>query len=57
MQYSYLRKNFILKTITFRGQLSPENMQKVVTEAFNTTQQKAVEYYQWLYEKIKVTVS
>lgn len=32
-------------------------MQRVVVEAFNTTQQKAVEYYQWFYEKVRVTVS
>lgn len=45
-----------LREEVFVGQLSPENMQRVVLEAFNTTQQKATEYYHWLYEKVQTTI-
>ncbi|KYB26829.1 Transmembrane protein 214-B-like Protein [Tribolium castaneum] len=45
-----------LRTEVFVGQLSPENMQRVVYEAFNTTQTKATEYYHWLYEKVQNTI-
>ncbi|KAF5280404.1 hypothetical protein FQR65_LT03213 [Abscondita terminalis] len=45
-----------LKTEVFVGQLAPENMQKVVLNAFNTTQQKAVEYYHWIYEKVQSSI-
>ncbi|CAH1163610.1 unnamed protein product [Phaedon cochleariae] len=46
----YLRKE------VFVGQLSPENVQRVVIEAFNTTQQKATEYYHWIYKKVQTTI-
>ncbi|KAJ8925970.1 hypothetical protein NQ315_009825 [Exocentrus adspersus] len=46
----YLRKEI------FVGQLSPENVQKVVIEAFNSTQQKATEYYHWIYEKVQTSI-
>ncbi|XP_050500167.1 transmembrane protein 214 [Diabrotica virgifera virgifera] len=45
-----------LKNEVFVGQLSPENMQRVVVEAFNTTQQKAVEYYHWIYKKVQTSI-
>lgn len=45
-----------LKTEVFVGQLAPENMQRVVLEAFNTTQQKAAECYYWIYEKVHSTI-
>ncbi|KAJ3646437.1 hypothetical protein Zmor_024025 [Zophobas morio] len=45
-----------LQKEVFVGQLSPENMQKVVIEAFNTTQHKASEYYHWLYEKVQSAI-
>ncbi|XP_044265792.1 transmembrane protein 214-A [Tribolium madens] len=45
-----------LRTEVFVGQLSPANMQRVVYEAFNTTQTKATEYYHWLYEKVQNTI-
>ncbi|KAK5649111.1 hypothetical protein RI129_004003 [Pyrocoelia pectoralis] len=45
-----------LKTEVFVGQLAPENMQRVVLEAFNNTQQKAAEYYSWIYEKVQSTI-
>ncbi|XP_018577765.1 transmembrane protein 214 [Anoplophora glabripennis] len=46
----YLRKEI------FVGQLSPENVQRVVIEAFNTTHQKASEYYHWIYEKVQTSI-
>ncbi|KAJ8935396.1 hypothetical protein NQ314_012814 [Rhamnusium bicolor] len=46
----YLRKE------VFIGQLSPENVQRVMIEAFNTTQQKATEYYHWIYEKVQTSI-
>ncbi|XP_022913719.2 transmembrane protein 214-B [Onthophagus taurus] len=45
-----------LKQEVFVGQLAPENVQKLVIEALNTTQQKASEYYYWLYEKVQSTI-
>lgn len=48
--------NVFINFVTCSGQLAPENMQRVVYEAFNTTQQKAVECYQWIYEKVQSTM-
>ncbi|CAH1365193.1 unnamed protein product [Tenebrio molitor] len=45
-----------LQKEVFVGQLSPENMQRVLCEAFNATQNKATEYYHWLYEKVQNTI-
>ncbi|XP_031338042.1 transmembrane protein 214-B [Photinus pyralis] len=45
-----------LKTEVFVGQLAPENMQRVVFEAFNNTQHKAAEYYSWIYEKVQSSI-
>ncbi|KAG5876904.1 hypothetical protein JTB14_001188 [Gonioctena quinquepunctata] len=45
-----------LKEEVFIGQLSPENVQRVVIEALNTTQQKALECYHWIYEKVQTTI-
>lgn len=49
--------NIIINSIYLSsGQLSPENMQKVVIQALNTTQQKATEYYHWIYEKVQTSI-
>ncbi|XP_066249199.1 transmembrane protein 214 isoform X1 [Euwallacea similis] len=42
-----------LKKEVFIGQLSPENIQRVVVGAYNTTSEKAVEYYHWVYQKVQ----
>ncbi|XP_023018558.2 transmembrane protein 214 isoform X1 [Leptinotarsa decemlineata] len=47
--------DFLRKEV-FVGQLSPENVQKVVVDALNTTQQKAAEYYHWIYEKVQTSI-
>ncbi|XP_056635637.1 transmembrane protein 214 [Diorhabda sublineata] len=52
----YNRGMDYLKNEVFVGQLSPENMQRVVIEAFNSTQQKATEYYHWIYEKVQTSI-
>jgi len=47
---SYLQKE------VFVGQLSPENIQRVVVGAYNTTSEKAIEYYHWVYEKVQTSI-
>lgn len=52
----FLNKTKNFSHFYFSGQLSPENVQRVVSEALNTTQQKASEYYYWVYEKVHTTI-
>ncbi|KAJ8958641.1 hypothetical protein NQ318_016366 [Aromia moschata] len=54
--FYYNRSVDFLRKEVFIGQLSPENVQRVVIEAFNSTQQKATEYYHWIYEKVQTTI-
>lgn len=53
----YVNRSFdFLKNEVFVGQLSPEYMQKVILEALNTTQYKAVECYHWIYNKVQTSI-
>jgi len=47
--------NYLQKEV-FIGQLSPENIQRVVVKAYNTTTERAIEYYHWVYQKVQTTI-
>lgn len=54
--YYYRTSVKYLQKEVFVGQLSPENIQRVVVGAYNTTSEKAIEYYHWVYEKVQTTI-
>ncbi|XP_050295863.1 transmembrane protein 214 [Anthonomus grandis grandis] len=47
--------NYLQKEV-FVGELSPENIQRVVVTAYNTTSEKAIEYYHWVYQKVQTSI-
>ncbi|KAF7279688.1 hypothetical protein GWI33_006848 [Rhynchophorus ferrugineus] len=55
INYYRISVNYLQKEV-FVGQLSPENIQKVIGQAYNTTSEKAIEYYHWVYEKVQTTI-
>lgn len=53
----YWNKSYkYITTEIFVGQLSPENMQKVLANTVDTTQKFAIEYYNWVYEKVQTMI-
>ncbi|CAH0550148.1 unnamed protein product [Brassicogethes aeneus] len=52
----YTRSLDYLKNEVFVGQLSPENMQRAVFDAYNVTQTKTSEYISWIYEKVQTSI-
>lgn len=54
--YYYQTSVKYLQKEVFVGQLSPENIQRVVVGAYNTTSEKAIEYYHWVYEKVQTSI-
>ncbi|XP_018331860.1 transmembrane protein 214-A [Agrilus planipennis] len=45
-----------LQQEVFVGHLAPENVQRVVVEALDTTKRKATEYCYWVYEKVQSSI-
>lgn len=54
--YYYQTSVKYLQKEVFVGQLSPENIQRVVVGAYNTTSGKAIEYYHWVYQKVQTSI-
>ncbi|KAH1000815.1 hypothetical protein HUJ04_013100 [Dendroctonus ponderosae] len=55
INYYHISKNYLQNEV-FVGQLSPENIQRVVVGAYNTTSEKAIEYYHWVYQKVQTSI-